>query len=65
MVVVEVVVDKGMLVGVSGAVVLVSRVLLGCEVTGNSRSVNSETMDDVVVETGAAVTFGGVMVFMR
>lgn len=49
----------------SGAVVLVSKVLLGCEVTGKSRSVNSEKMDDVVVETGAAVTFGGVMVFIR
>lgn len=48
----------------SGAVVLVSRVLLGCEVTGKSRSVNSEKIDDVVVETGAAVTFGGVMVFI-
>lgn len=42
-----------------------SRVLVGCEVTEKTRSVNSEKMDEVVVEAGVLVMLGGAMVFIR
>lgn len=50
---------------VSGAVVVVSIVVLGSEVVEKTRSVKSWKMDEVVEETGVAVTLGGAMVFIR
>ncbi len=50
---------------VGGAAVVVSVVVLGSEVVEKTRSVKSGTMEEVPDVAGGAVTFGGVMVFIR
>lgn len=45
--------------------VVMSGVVLGSEVVEKIRSVKSAKMDEVVVETGGAVTLGGALVFIR
>lgn len=50
---------------VTGAAVVVSRVVLASEVVVKTTSVKSGKMDEVVVETVGTVMLGGAMVFIR
>lgn len=50
---------------VSGAVVVVSVVVLGSELVEKTRSVKSRKMDEVVEKAGGAVMLEGAMVFIR